>query len=293
MRLRPTAFLLLAVILTACLPASAPAPSGLRVIAIESFLADIAQNVAGERLRVETLLPIGADPHGYQPTPQDAAKLSEADVIILNGAGYESFLGPLLENAAAGAVIVEASAGLKSRNTAAPDPHFWLDPNNVMRYVENIHEGLSRVDPEGAAVYAANATAYMKQLQELDTWIVAQTAQIPPEQRLLVTNHEALGYFADRYGYKIAGSVIPGMSTEAAPSAQQVAALIDKIKGSGVKAIFLSGAESPALADQIAAETGVQVVNDLYLESLSRGAPAGTYVDMMKHNVTRIVEALK
>jgi ABC-type Zn uptake system ZnuABC Zn-binding protein ZnuA len=169
----------------------------------------------------------------------------------------------------------------------------WLDPNNILIYVGNIRGALTHNDPAGAAIYQANADGYTRQLTELDAWIVEQVSQIPVGRRLLITNHEALGYFADRYGFTLAGSVIESFSADASPSAQQLAALIDEIKTSGAPAIFLDAGDNPALARQIAAETGVRVVADLHLESLTDGAPAATYIDMMKHNVTRIVNALK
>ena len=173
------------------------------------------------------------------------------------------------------------------------DPHMWLDPNRVVAYVENIRDGLITADPEGADAYKSNAEAYIAQLDDLDAWIVQQVNTVPVEKRLLVTNHEAFGYFAERYGFTIIGTVIPGMSTDAAPSAQQMAALTDQIRSTGAPAIFLGEVENPALAQQIADETGVKVVADLYLESLTDGAPAATYIDMMRHNVSRIVDALK
>jgi ABC-type Zn uptake system ZnuABC Zn-binding protein ZnuA len=173
------------------------------------------------------------------------------------------------------------------------DPHLWLDPNNVIAYVENIREGLTHFDPDGATIYQSNADSYIAQLEELDKWINEQVAQIPPERRLLVTNHEALGYFAERYGFKVVGTVIESFSTDASPSAQQMAALVDQIKSSGAPAIFLDASDNPALAQQIAAETGVTVLTDLQLESLTDGPPAATYIDMMKQNVTKIVNALR
>jgi ABC-type Zn uptake system ZnuABC Zn-binding protein ZnuA len=272
--------------------------AGPRVLAIETFLADIAQNVAGERLTVEALMPEGTDPHSFEPTPQDAAKVAEADVLIENGAGLETFLGWLLENAGGHPLVIEASAGLASRTPREgeivdeeTDPHFWLDPNAVVQYVENIRAGLSQADPEGAAVYATNAEAYIAQLRELDAWIAAQVAQIPPERRLLVTNHESFGYFADRYGFRVVGAIIPSVSTGASPSAGELAQLIEDIKATGAPAIFLETGVNPQLAEQIARETGVKVVTGLYTHSTGNAAP--TYIEMMRYNVTAIVEALK
>ena len=287
--------LLLLVIVTACAPSDPQ--TDIVILTSTTLLADLTRNIAGKRLAVDSLLPVGADPHSYQPVPQDAAKISKSKVLIINGADYEHFLEALLENAGGERQIIEASSGLKLRteaeNEESVDPHLWLDPNNVIVYVENIREGLTHFDPDGAAIYQSNADSYIAQLEELDKWINEQVAQIPSERRLLVTNHEALGYFAERYSFKVVGTVIESFSSDAAPSAQKMAALVDQIKSSGAPAIFLDASDNPALAQQIAAETGVTVVTDLHLESLTDGAPAATYIDMMKHNVTQIVNALR
>lgn len=291
-------------------PATPAANAGLHVLAVETFLADIAQNVAGDQLKVEALMPIGTDPHSFEPTPRDAAKVADCNVLIVNGAGFETFLQKLLQNAGGQHLVVEASAGLTSRTphegeipttsgtqgSAAqePDPHFWLDPNNAIRYVQNIQQGLSQVDPQHAAIYASNAAAYDTKLKELDSWIVEQVSQVPPNRRLLVTNHESLGYFADRYGFQIIGTITPSVSTSASPSARQLAWLIDRIKATGAPAVFLETGTNPQLADQIASETGVKVVSDLYTHSISDATGAApTYIDMMRFDTLAIVNALK
>jgi ABC-type Zn uptake system ZnuABC Zn-binding protein ZnuA len=298
-------FLSFILILFACSPLATDSPrsvsspkGALVVTASTTFLADIAQNVAGDRLQVESLLPFGADPHSYQPIPQDVAKIADSHLLIVNGAGYEHFLEAVLENAGGERAVIEASAGLEAVTEAHNgkielDPHFWVDPNNVIVYVENIRAGLSQVDPDGTEVYKSNAAAYIEQLRALDVWIDEQVTSIPAEHRLLVTNHDSLGYFARRYGFTVIGTVVPGFSSDAAPSAQQMAALIDQIEASGAQAVFLDAAESPALARQIASDTGATVVTDLHIGSLTAGPPAGTYLDMMRYNVTQIVEALK
>ena len=298
-------FLILFVfILSACSPRAADSPEAVTlqkgfpvVLASTTFLADIAQNVAGDRLQVESLLPFGADPHSYQPIPQDVARVADSNLLIINGADYEHFLENVLENAGGERTVIEASTGLKVREDASNehgvDPHLWLDPNNVIYYVENIRAGLVIVDPAGTEAYASNARAYVIQMQELDVWIREQVDSIPAERRLLVTNHDSMGYFAEQYGFTVIGTVVEGFSSDAAPSAQQMATLIDQIKISGAPAVFLDAAESTTLANQIASDAGVKVVTDLYFGSLTDGPPAGTYIDMMKHNVTRIVEALR
>ena len=283
--------------LTGC--GSAPKSSDGRLNALTSttFLADITRNIAGGRISVDSLLPVGADPHAYQAAPSDVAKIAESDLLILNGLEYEHFIEPLLENAGGERLMIEATAGLSPRKDAGSehgvDPHMWLDPNLVVTYVENIRDGLIQIDVEGTQIYKANADAYITQLKDLDKWIVGQVNTIPAERRLLVTNHEAVGYFAERYGFEVAGAVIPSLSTDAGTSAKELAALIEVIKTSGAPAIFLGEVESPDLANQIAAETDVKVVDNLHLESLTVGLPAATYIDMMKHNVNQIVEALK
>jgi len=298
MRFLPVFCIFSLLLLSSCGQSASPAGmSAPAILTSTTFLADIARNIAGDRVEVASLLPIGADPHSYQPTPQDAAKIVQSKLLIINGAEYEHFLEPLLENAGGERTILEASAGINPREGAGSehdvDPHMWLDPNNIILYVENIRDGLIRFDPDGAAEYQSNADAYIAELKDLDAWIVGQVNQIPVERRLLVTNHEALGYFAERYGFTVAGTVIESFSSDASPSAQQMAGLIDQIKTSSAPAIFLSAGDNASLAQQIAEETGVRVVTDLHLESLTEGAPAGTYLDMMKNNVTQIVNALK
>ena len=271
--------------------------SDLVVLASTTFLADIAQNVAGSRLSIASLLPAGADPHSYQPVPSDLAKISKSTLLIVNGAEYEKFLEPLLEAAGGKRTVIVASAGIELRKDTQMehglDPHLWLDPNNVIVYVQNIRDGLGQADPQGEEIYRSNAQAYTAKLKELDTWIAGQVAAIPPERRLLVTNHETLGYFADRYGFKIAGTVLRSASSEASVSARDLSDVINEIKAAGVPVIFLDKVENPMFAQQIAAETGVLVVDDLQLESLTNGPPAPTYIEMMRYNVTRIVQALK
>jgi len=295
MRRSTIVWILITLIIAACGSSASPSATVDPVILTSStILADITRHIAGDRLKVESLLPIGADPHSYQPTPQDAARIERSPLIILNGLDYEHSLEPLLQNASAGNMIIEVSAGISPRADAqGVDPHVWLDPNLVIFQVENIREALTHYDPAGAASYQTNADEYVRQLTELDQWITQQVSQIPSERKLLITNHEALGYFAQRYGFSVAGSVIESFSADASPSAGQMAALIDEIKKSHAPAIFLDAADNPTLAQQIADETGVRVITDLHLESLTDGDPAATYLDMMKYNVTQIVSALK
>jgi len=163
-----------------------------------------------------------------------------------------------------------------------------------MAYVETIRAGLTAADPAGGELYAANAAAYTAELQALDAWIREQIETIPPERRLLVTNHESFGYFADRYGLAVGGALATSVSAGAAPSARQVAELVDQIRAPGAPAIFLEQGVNPQLAEQVAAETGAQVVTGLYTHSLTPpGGEAPTYIEMLRFNVTQIVTALR
>jgi len=243
-----------------------PTESPLNVLAVETFLADIARNVAGNRLKIGTLLPVGADPHAFDPTPNDVMKVAGSNVLIVNGAGLEEFQDKLLRNAGGVHKVIEASAGLTSRTPGAgekaeaeedhdkhdrdrhhheSDPHFWLNPQNAIKYAENIRDGLSQADPDGKETYRANADGYIAQLRELDHWIEDQVEQIPKDRRLLVTNHDNFGYFADRYGFKVIGTILPSISTEVSPSAQQLAHLIDGIRATRTPALFLESGTNP------------------------------------------------
>jgi len=276
----------------------------LKVIAVESFLADIVQNVAGDRLVVETLMPEGLDPHSFEPTPRDVARISDSDILFVNGAGFEEWLEDIMENLPADQIVVEASAGLQSRTLEEGhseddghdheiDPHFWLDPNLVITYVENIRDGLIAVDPEGKDLYSANTEIYIQQLKDLDEYIQEKIETIPPERRLIVTNHESFGYFADRYGFKVVGTIIHSVSSESAPSAQQMSELVDQMRASGAIAIFMETGSNPQLAEQLSSETGIKVVYDLYTHSISEAdGNAPSYIDLMKYNVDQMVRAL-
>jgi ABC-type Zn uptake system ZnuABC Zn-binding protein ZnuA len=290
-----------------CLPlcgCSSPHPSSssLKVMAVETFLADIAQNIAGGRLTAGFLVPYGVDPHEFEPTPKDMAAVAESDLLIVNGGGVEGWLQEGLKDVGGSRIVVTASAGLQSRpvgGDSAPssdsvDPHFWMDPILVKTYVANILQGFIQLDPSGEAEYRQNARMYTAELDDLDGWIRTQVDRIPAAQRLLVTDHEDLGYFADRYGFKILGTLFPGTSPDVEPSASQFADLVQKIRSSGAKAVFLDVDSNTQLADQLSQETGIRVVAALYIHSLTpSGGAASTYLDLIRYDVNIIVEALQ
>ncbi len=259
------------------------------VLADTTFLADIVQNVAGERMTVSAIVPLGADPHSFEPTPKDAKRVAEAEAMVISATGLIPTVDELIAGAAeSGVPVIDASAGIPG---IASDPHYWLDPMSVAASLDHIAAGLAEIDPSGVEVYQANASAYKVALGELDAWIFAQVDTIAPERRLLVTNHESFGWFASRYGFEVVGAIFATTSGEGSPSARQLADLIAAVRDTGAPAIFLETGSNDSLAQEMARETGVKVVTDLYTHSL--GENASTYLDMMRWNVQRIVEALR
>ena len=300
------AALLLAVVATACGAGSSESTSkgALKVVATASFLRDIAQNVAGEQFQVGELIPIGVDPHEWQPAPSDLVTVAKSDLIIVNGGGLEGTLLKDVQNAGGHAEVVTASRGLAARipkpgepgygQSTEVDPHWWLDPIDVVTYTDNIRDAFAAADPAHAAAYRANADAYVMKLGALDAWIRAQVATIPKANRALVMNHLSHGYFADRYGLRVAGAVIPSVSSGETVSAKQLGDLVKTIKSQHVKAIFVEIEENPGLADQIATEAHVKVITDLLDHSLTPAdGPAPTYLAMMRYDTQVIVNGLR
>lgn len=285
--------------------AGKPAARGdkLAVVATTTIVGDVVAQVGGDAIDLTVLLPVGADPHVFDPSPQDMAKVTDAGVIFANGAGLEAFLERLLENAGGDAEVVEVSAGVtfiegEDHDEAehpheGVDPHTWTDPNNVLRWVDTVEAALVLHDPAHAAEYKANADAYRAQLCELDAWVRGQVAAIPAENRKLVTDHETFAYFAQRYGFEQVGAVVPGYSTAAQPSARDLAALEDRIRAYGVKAVFVGSTVNPALAQRVSEDTGVKLVF-LYTGSLTApGGEADSYLSYVKYNVGAMVEGLR
>jgi manganese/iron transport system substrate-binding protein len=292
-------------------PASLGEGEKLQVVATTSIVADVVKNVGADLIDLTALMPLGTDPHAFEPTPQDAAAVADAHVVFVSGAGLEVFLEPLLESAGGGeAKVVPVSYGVELKSggehedTGTPeaghqhgpgefDPHTWFDPNNVMVWTHHIEHALSALDPGNSEVYAVNAGAYEAKLQELDAWIREQVAQVPEANRKLVTDHTAFTYFVHRYGFEQISAVFPGYSTLAEPSAQDLAALEDAIHEFGVKAVFVGLTVNPSLAQRLADDTGTRLVF-LYTGSLSEpGGPAEDYISLMRYNVSAIVDALK
>ncbi len=280
---------------------AAPAPGGGRPKAVTTIniLADFAAQVAGERVEVTSLIPVGGDPHTYEPVPRDVQRVAESQIVFYNGLGLEKWLEKLIENAGGRRVSVELTRGLRpaiqreGSYRGDPDPHLWMDPVFAKKYVENARDALVRFDPEGRATYERNAARALRELDALHAWIQQQVAQIPPHRRKLVTTHDAFRYFGQRYGLRVVGTIW-GISTEDEPAAQEIARLVDRIRAEGVPAVFVETTINPKLMERVAREAGVRIGQPLYGDSLGPpGSDADTYVKMMRHNVRAIVEALR
>ncbi|MBC8333612.1 MAG: zinc ABC transporter substrate-binding protein [Anaerolineae bacterium] len=286
---------------------SASGAEALTVVATTTIIGDVVSQVGGEHIQVAVLLPVGADPHSFDPTPQDVAKMADADIIFANGVGLEAFLDNLIESAGAAERVVYLDEGIELLARAGDtdehedeghedengDPHLWTDPNNVIVWTHTITRTLNELDPAHATAYSENADAYAAELMELDAWIREQVAQIPAENREIITDHTLLGYFVDEYGFNQVGAIVPGYSSMAEPSAQELAQIEDAIVALGVPAIFVGNSVNPTLAERVAADTGVQLVF-FYTGSLSEaGGEAPTYIEYMRYNTNAIVEALK
>ncbi len=283
-------------------PVSLDTDQKLDVVAATSIVADVVEQIGGDRLKLKTLLPLGADPHAFEPTPQDVVAVSDAHVIFANGLGLEEFLDPLLESAEATDKAVHVSHGIElehenelesDHHDHDADPHTWTDPNYVILWTRTIEAALSALDPANAETYAANAETYRAALTELDAWVRGQVAQVPRAKRQIVTDHLLFAHFADRYGFTQVGAIVPGYSTMSEPSAKELAELQDAIHDLGVQAIFVGNTVNPDLAQRVAQDTGVQLIF-LYTGSLTKkGGPADNYLDYIHYNVNAIVNALK
>jgi zinc/manganese transport system substrate-binding protein/manganese/iron transport system substrate-binding protein len=274
--------------------------SGLKVVATTTQIRSMTEAVLGDRGTVRSILPPGADAHDFEPKPSTVQAISDSDLVLKNGIGLDDWVDKLIENAGGERPLVTVTVGIPLRagdeegEGGQPDPHVWLNVTNAITMTANIRDALVQADPANETAYKTNADTYITRLRELDQYIKDQVATIPPQDRKMVTNHDALGYYIDAYGLTFVGSIIPSMSTGAQPSAQDVAELIREIKEAKVKAIFLESRVNPSLARQVGSDTAVKVVDTLYGDALGEpGSPGATYEGMMRFNTDTIVSALK
>ncbi len=276
-----------------------------RAVATFSILGDLVQRVGGERVQIDVLVGPGGDAHVYQPNPAQARAVAQAAVLFSNGLGFEGWLDRFLRSANYGGLHVKASDGIKTikgghtkghshshKHNHDIDPHAWQSVPAVRQYVANIARGLCQVDAAGCETYRANASRFDGELQALDAEIRQQLGTIPPEQRRVISSHDAFGYYAHEYGVTFLAP--QGLSTDAEASARGVARLIRQIREQRIRALFVENVADPRLIEQIGRETGLTVSGRLYADALS--APEGAapdYLSLMRHNTRSLVQALQ
>jgi zinc/manganese transport system substrate-binding protein len=312
------------------LPAQANQPGTIPVVATFSIVSDLVKQVAGDKVTIRTLVEAGADAHTFDASPADSVALADASLIFENGLEFEPWLDGLYSASGSKGQRVDLSQGINAiatdehhdedehdedehhdedeqhdedaahhaddgHNHGEFDPHIWTDVHNVEQMVKNIRDALVAADAENADYYKANAEQYLGQLAELDAYIVQQTESIPADKRILVTAHNTMAYFADRYGYIVLGSALGSASTEAAdPSASAMVNLIEQIKAAGIPAIFAENVQSTRVMQQIADEAKVQLAPVLYSDALGEAGSAGdSYISMMRYNIDTIANALR
>lgn len=298
----PLAFLFLALVTASAEP--------MKVASLNTVLTDIARNVGGDRVDVIEIVKAGTDPHAFEPTPGDIKKMANSKLVLASGLGFETYLDKLKTSLGTGLTFVVAGDVIKPimgfeegceddhdhaghehadpKNT--PDPHWFHSIKNAKLVTTQIRDAFIKADPADAAVFQANADAFQTKLDELSRWTKVEVAKLPKSTRILVTSHDALGYFARDYGFKVLP--VEGITTTEQPSSKKVTALIAEIRTAGVKAIFAENIENPKVLQQITSETGAKIGGAIYADGLGTGK-AGTYEGMVRTNVGTIVGALQ
>jgi ABC-type Zn uptake system ZnuABC Zn-binding protein ZnuA len=267
----------------------------LRVVATTTQVADLAANVGGDRVQVTSLLKPGIDLHDYEPSPADIDAIAHADLVLQNGVGLEEWLGDTIDSSGFDGPVVDTSQGIRLRMVGgAADPHIWQDPGNAERMAANIERALAAAEPSAATTFRANLAAYTRELQALDAEVRRQVDSLA--NRKVVTDHDAFGYYLDRYGLELVGSVIPSFDSSAELSGRDIRDLVAKVRATRVKAIFSETSLPARAAETIGREAGVTVVTGtdaLYGDALGPpGSDGDTYLKMIRHNTATIVSNL-
>jgi ABC-type Zn uptake system ZnuABC Zn-binding protein ZnuA len=277
---------------------TAAGDASVTVVATTTQGADLARAVGGERARVVGLIPANADPHDYEVRPGDIKALTDADLVIRSGGDLDDWLASAIESSGTDAselTLIDHVQTLEGGDEEehGVDPHWWQDPRNAEAAVAEIEKALSAADADGAATYARNADAYTAKLTALDRAVAACLDKIPAAQRKLVTTHDALGYYANRYGLEVVGAVIPSLSTQAQASAGEVDELIDTIRREQVKAIFAESSVNPKLEQAIADQSGATIGKALWADTLGpEGSDGDTYLKSIASNTRAIADGL-
>jgi zinc/manganese transport system substrate-binding protein len=281
-------------------PAQGTTRIPVRVVSTNSIIEDLVRQVGGDRVENITLMPRGADHHTFEPNPEQVRQSSGSDLFLYNGLGLDPWVPRFLEGSGFQGTAVMVSAGIDPHymdeadhdhdHDHAADPHAWMDVQNAIRYVETIRDSLSAVDSAGAGEYRARADLAIAQLRVLDGWI-REVARIPSSRRMLVTDHEAFGYFARAYGFQT--HTLRGVTTREEPSARNAAELVDWLRANQVRHLFLESGGNPRVLDGIANEAGARVAGRLYAGSLGEsGTAADCYIGMMRENVILLTRTL-
>jgi len=301
-----TCWSVLVISLAACLlPVTAQAQTSakLRVVATSSIIADWVKNIAGDAVELTVLVGPDSDVHTFEPTPADNIELSKASLVFENGLGFEHWMDKLYRSSQSKAKRVVLTKGVVQQPLTIYqvqqhrdefDPHAWHNVRYAIGMVKKMAQALIEADQVHADIYAKNLALYEKSLQELDEWVMKATSQIPKAQRKLVTNHDSLGYFCERYQFTLIGAAFESSTTEAEdPSAQDMANLINKIKKSGVRVVFAENINNAKVISAVASEAKVKVAPALYTDALGgKGSPAETYLQMIRYNVQTIVSLI-
>lgn len=269
--------------------------SKLKVVCTTTIIYDITKNIAGDKADVICILPIGSDPHIYEPIPSDATKIADADILLKNGLFLEGWLDKLIANTISKEKVFNVSEGVEAIQNnslhASPDPHAWMNPINGKIYAQNIANFLIVNNPENSKLYQNNAQNYIKKLDSLNTYVKGKILQIPSEKRILITSHDAFRYYGNQYGLRVESAM--GTSTDAEVMIEDMNRIVAIIKMTGVKAIFVESTINPKFIQQIAHDQGVNVGGSLFADSIGDSlSKAPTYIEMIKSNTDTIVEGL-
>ncbi len=265
------------------------------VVSSASMIWDMVKNVGGDNIEHGLIVPIGGDPHIYEPTPRDAQLVTSADHIFVNGLTFEGWVLELIENSGTKASVDTVTNGINPITSSVYkdsfDPHAWMDISNAIIYVDNIKNALIQLDPDNKENYLSNHAAYVGKLKPLDDYIFNRIKEIPEDQRILITSHDAFQYYGNRYGLRL--EAIMGISTEAEAQTSDMIRITDAIKSTGVPAIFIESTINPKLIQQIASDNNVSIGGELFADSIGdENSHAPSYYDMLKHNTDTIVNAL-
>lgn len=266
------------------------------VVSTTTIIADIAEELAGDRLEIYCIMPVGGDPHIYKPVPGDARMIARSDLVLVNGLQLEGWLTDLARYAGGAQLMITVSEGITPLQDedrhGEPDPHAWFDVRNMHYYVDNIVRGFIKVDPDGAEMYRERAGAYKNKLDELDAWVREQIETLPRDRRILITSHDAFRYFGEAYGVRV--MALQGISTEAQPQTKDVIELVRAVRKYNIPAVFIETSVNPKMLEQIAHDAGARIGGELFSDSIGQpGHEGGTYIGMVRYNVRTFVETMK